>query len=79
MYIIRTYARELSNLTFCREPESRPPQTVSSLFTLLVLSPVLLLLALWFKLGANISNFAFSFSAIGNLQFYVSDNSLLIL
>jgi len=48
-----------------REPESRPPQTVSSLFTLLVLSPVLLLLALWFKLGANISNFSFSLSAIG--------------
>jgi len=48
-----------------REPETRPPQAVSSVFTLLVLSPVLLLLGLWIKLGANISNFSFSPAAIG--------------
>jgi oligosaccharyltransferase complex subunit delta (ribophorin II) len=48
-----------------REPETRPPATVSSLFTLLVLSPVLVLLALWFKLGVNISNFPFTLASLG--------------
>jgi len=48
-----------------REPEARPPQVVSTVFTLLCLSPILVLLILWIKLGANISNFSFSLSALG--------------
>uniref|UniRef100_A0A8C8EWQ0 Dolichyl-diphosphooligosaccharide--protein glycosyltransferase subunit 2 n=1 Tax=Oncorhynchus tshawytscha TaxID=74940 RepID=A0A8C8EWQ0_ONCTS len=47
-----------------REPEKKPPTVVSNAFTALVLSPFLLLLILWFKLGANISNFSLSPSAI---------------
>lgn len=47
-----------------REPEKKPPTVVSNTFTALVLSPLLLLLILWFKLGANISNLSFSPSTI---------------
>ncbi|KAJ8385339.1 hypothetical protein AAFF_G00190550 [Aldrovandia affinis] len=47
-----------------REPEKKPPTVVSNTFTILVLSPLLLLLILWIKLGANISNFSFSPSSI---------------
>ncbi|XP_061687501.1 dolichyl-diphosphooligosaccharide--protein glycosyltransferase subunit 2 isoform X1 [Syngnathoides biaculeatus] len=47
-----------------REPEKKPPTVVSNTFTALVLSPLLLLLILWIKLGANISNFSFSPSTI---------------
>ncbi|XP_072307808.1 dolichyl-diphosphooligosaccharide--protein glycosyltransferase subunit 2 isoform X2 [Eucyclogobius newberryi] len=47
-----------------REPEKKPPIVVSNTFTALVLSPLLLLLILWFKLGANVSNFSFSPSTI---------------
>ncbi|XP_077429960.1 dolichyl-diphosphooligosaccharide--protein glycosyltransferase subunit 2 isoform X2 [Vanacampus margaritifer] len=47
-----------------REPEKKPPTVVSNAFTALVLSPLLLLLILWIKLGANISNFSFSPSTL---------------
>uniref|UniRef100_A0A669AYV0 Dolichyl-diphosphooligosaccharide--protein glycosyltransferase subunit 2 n=1 Tax=Oreochromis niloticus TaxID=8128 RepID=A0A669AYV0_ORENI len=47
-----------------REPEKKPPTVVSNTFTALILSPFLLLLILWFKLGANISSFSFSPSTI---------------
>lgn len=47
-----------------RTPEKKPPTVVSNTFTALILSPFLLLLILWFKLGANISNFSFSPSTI---------------
>uniref|UniRef100_A0AAV2M607 Dolichyl-diphosphooligosaccharide--protein glycosyltransferase subunit 2 n=1 Tax=Knipowitschia caucasica TaxID=637954 RepID=A0AAV2M607_KNICA len=47
-----------------REPEKKPPTVVSNTFTALILSPLLLLLILWLKLGANISNFSFSPSTI---------------
>ncbi|XP_023662139.1 dolichyl-diphosphooligosaccharide--protein glycosyltransferase subunit 2 isoform X1 [Paramormyrops kingsleyae] len=47
-----------------REPEKKPPTVVSSTFTALVLSPLLLLLILWVRLGANISNFSFSPSSV---------------
>lgn len=48
-----------------RKPEKRPPKTVSTLFTGLVLAPVLVLFILWLKIGVNISNCPFSLSALG--------------
>ncbi|XP_077459675.1 dolichyl-diphosphooligosaccharide--protein glycosyltransferase subunit 2 [Stigmatopora argus] len=57
-----------------REPEKKPPTVVSNAFTALVLSPILLLLILWIKLGANISNFTFSPSTI---LFHVGHAALL--
>ena len=42
-----------------------PSMLVSNIFTLIVLSPFLLMLALWAKLGANISNLPLSLSALG--------------
>jgi len=59
-----------------REPEARPAQFVSSVFTLLCLSPFLILIVLWFKLGVNISNFTFSLAAIG---FHVGLGSIFLL
>ncbi|XP_076176441.1 oligosaccharide transferase delta subunit [Ptiloglossa arizonensis] len=59
-----------------REPEKRPPAFVSNLFTGLCLAPVLLLLILWAKLGANISNFPFSISA---LTFHLGLGSIFVL
>jgi len=59
-----------------REPEARPAQLVSSVFTLLCLSPFLILIVLWFKLGVNISNFTFSLAAIG---FHVGLGSIFLL
>uniref|UniRef100_A0A7N8WLZ6 Dolichyl-diphosphooligosaccharide--protein glycosyltransferase subunit 2 n=1 Tax=Mastacembelus armatus TaxID=205130 RepID=A0A7N8WLZ6_9TELE len=47
-----------------REPEKKPPTVVSNTFTALILFSALLSAALWFKLGANISNFSFSPSTI---------------
>ncbi|XP_061147058.1 dolichyl-diphosphooligosaccharide--protein glycosyltransferase subunit 2 isoform X1 [Syngnathus typhle] len=57
-----------------REPEKKPPTVVSNAFTALVLSPLLLLLILWIKLGANVSNFSFSPST---LLFHVGHAALL--
>lgn len=48
-----------------REPEARPPTVVSTAFTLLCLSPFLLMLGLWAKLGVNISNFQTSLAGVG--------------
>ncbi|XP_035659117.1 dolichyl-diphosphooligosaccharide--protein glycosyltransferase subunit 2-like isoform X2 [Branchiostoma floridae] len=59
-----------------REPEVRPPATVSTAFTGLVLLPVLILLGLWIKLGVNIANFPLSLSAIG---FHIGLGSILVL
>ncbi|XP_060077704.1 dolichyl-diphosphooligosaccharide--protein glycosyltransferase subunit 2-like isoform X2 [Ylistrum balloti] len=48
-----------------REAEKRPPAVVSMTFTALVFLPALILLFLWMQIGANISNFPMSMSAIG--------------
>lgn len=47
-----------------REPEKRPPTVVSNTFTALILSPLLLLFALWIRIGANVSNFTFAPSTV---------------
>jgi len=47
-----------------RKPEPRPPRIVSDAFTILTLSPVLILFALWFKIGANVRGFPLSLSAL---------------
>jgi len=48
-----------------REPEPRPSAVVSNAFTLLCLSPILIMLALWAKLGVNCSNFPVSLASVG--------------
>ena len=48
-----------------KQPEKRPPQAISAVFTGLVLLPALVLLIVWAKLGANISNIEISLSSIG--------------
>ncbi|RMX54799.1 hypothetical protein pdam_00014137 [Pocillopora damicornis] len=47
-----------------RIPEKRPPKAVSTAFTALVFLPLAIMLIVWIKLGANISNFPFSLGAI---------------
>jgi len=47
-----------------RIPEKRPPKIVSTIFTALVLSPLLIMVILWGKIGANLSNLNFSISTI---------------
>jgi len=48
-----------------RQPDSRPPAMVSNVFSLLCLAPVLIMLAMWAKIGVNVSNFPLSLAAIG--------------
>ncbi|XP_033123396.1 dolichyl-diphosphooligosaccharide--protein glycosyltransferase subunit 2-like isoform X2 [Anneissia japonica] len=48
-----------------RVPEKRPSKTVSSVFTGLIAIPLIILLALWAKLGVNLGNMPMSLSAIG--------------
>jgi len=48
-----------------REPEARPASIVSNAFTLLCLSPFLLMLILWARIGANISNITPSLPTLG--------------
>jgi len=54
--------REIAH-TF-RVPEIRPNQVVSDTFTILVIAPLVLALLLWLRIGANLSNFPFSLSAL---------------
>lgn len=39
-----------------RVPDKRPPKLVSTAFTALVLSPLLIMFVMWAKIGANVSN-----------------------
>lgn len=48
-----------------REPEKRPPKFVSDLFTVLCFLPLVILFAMWLKIGLRLSNFYFSLSSIG--------------
>lgn len=48
-----------------REPEKRPPKFVSDVFTVLCLAPIVILFAMWLKIGLRLSNFYFSLSSIG--------------
>jgi len=63
------YAKKKDIVHMFREPEKRPPSVVSTCFTALCLAPLLLLFILWIKIGANVSNFPASLSALG---FHVS-------
>jgi len=45
-----------------RQPEPRPSQVVSSVFTILCLVPLGLLVVLWLSIGFNFSRFSFSLS-----------------
>lgn len=47
-----------------RIPEKRPPKAVSTAFTVLVFLPLVIMLIVWIKLGANLSNFQFSLGSI---------------
>ena len=59
------YAKKPEIKHMFREPEKRPPTSVSTVFTGLVFVPLLILFLLWLKIGANVSNFPMSISAIG--------------
>ncbi|XP_058831391.1 dolichyl-diphosphooligosaccharide--protein glycosyltransferase subunit 2 [Topomyia yanbarensis] len=59
-----------------RVPEKRPAKLVSDLFTGLCLAPLALLLILWAKLRANVSNFPLSLSALG---FHLGLGAMLVL
>lgn len=59
-----------------RQPEKRPPRIVSDLFTVLCFVPIVVLLALWIKLGVNVGNFPFNLSALG---FHVGFGAILSL
>jgi len=48
-----------------RAPEARTAPIISNSFTLLCLSPFLVMLILWARIGANISNLPLSLSAVG--------------
>ncbi|KAF0311923.1 Dolichyl-diphosphooligosaccharide--protein glycosyltransferase subunit 2 [Amphibalanus amphitrite] len=50
-----------------REPEPRPAAVISSVFTGLVLAPLLVMLILWARVGINVRQFPISLSAIGFL------------
>ncbi|GAB6028183.1 proteasome regulatory particle base subunit [Chamberlinius hualienensis] len=48
-----------------REPDKRPPNVVSTTFSGLTLVPLLLLVILWIKIGANVSEFKLNLGTIG--------------
>ncbi|XP_071804461.1 dolichyl-diphosphooligosaccharide--protein glycosyltransferase subunit 2-like [Asterias amurensis] len=48
-----------------RVPEKRPPTVVSTTFTVLCIVPLIVLVIMWIKLGANLKGFTFSIGAVG--------------
>lgn len=48
-----------------RQPEQRPPAIISNAFTVLCLTPFLIMIGLWIKLGVNVSAFPFTLPALG--------------
>jgi len=62
-----------------RTPETRPSKAVSSLFTIAVLSPVVILLFGWIAVGANISNFPIGAESFSALAFQVTLGLILAL
>ncbi|XP_037806658.1 dolichyl-diphosphooligosaccharide--protein glycosyltransferase subunit 2 [Lucilia sericata] len=59
-----------------RVPDKRPSRIVSDVFTGLCLTPLVLLLVFWSKLGINIDNFTFHPSTIG---FHLGFGGILVL
>lgn len=59
-----------------RVPDKRPSRIVSDVFTGLCLTPLVLLVVFWSKLGINIGNFTFHPSTIG---FHIGFGGILVL
>ncbi|KAL9963017.1 hypothetical protein ACROYT_G032178 [Oculina patagonica] len=59
-----------------RVPEKRPPKAVSTAFTVLVFLPLVIMLIVWVKLGANMSNFQFS---LGSIVFHLGLGGIFVL
>uniref|UniRef100_A0A182XZI5 Dolichyl-diphosphooligosaccharide--protein glycosyltransferase subunit 2 n=1 Tax=Anopheles stephensi TaxID=30069 RepID=A0A182XZI5_ANOST len=59
-----------------RAPEKRPPRFVSDLFTALCIAPIVILFALWARLGVNVKNFPLS---LGSLGFHLGLGAILVL
>ncbi|XP_068707111.1 dolichyl-diphosphooligosaccharide--protein glycosyltransferase subunit 2-like [Montipora foliosa] len=59
-----------------RVPEKRPPKAVSTAFTVLIFLPLVIMLVVWMKLGANISNFPFS---LGGIVFHLGLGAIFVL
>lgn len=59
-----------------RVPDKRPSRIVSDVFTGLCLTPLVLLLIFWSKLGINMGNFTFHPSTIG---FHLGFGGILVL
>jgi len=47
-----------------RIPDKRPPKVISTAFTVLVLSPLLIMVAMWKQIGANVSNLNITFPTV---------------
>ncbi|XP_073251007.1 dolichyl-diphosphooligosaccharide--protein glycosyltransferase subunit 2-like [Porites lutea] len=59
-----------------RVPEKRPPKAVSTTFTFLIFVPLAIMLIVWIKLGANLSNFQFS---LGGIVFHLGLGAIFVL
>merc|ERR1712002_464388 len=47
-----------------RIPEKRPPKIVSNIFTVLVFSPLLVMIGMWVHAGANLLSFELDFTTL---------------
>jgi len=62
-----------------RVPEQRPSKIVSSMFTIAVLLPIIVLLIGWVLVGANVSNFPIGAFSLPALLFQISLGAILAL